>query len=77
MSILKYNTNMETSLTKNALAIVYMLSVMCRVGAVLRSAYHCVALSNIIFLVMDNTGGDGMNEYVIEYTRLLKVEFNV
>ena len=54
-----------------------MLSAMRRVGVALRTCYHWVALTTVIYLIMDNAGGHGTNECVIEYTRIFKVEFNV
>ena len=54
-----------------------MLSAMRCVGVALRTCYHWVALSIVIYLVMDNAGGHGTNECVIKYTRILKEEFNV
>ena len=45
----------------------------------IRSAYSSIWVFNeeIIYLVMDNTGGHGKNEAVLEYSKYLAANYNI
>ena len=49
----------------------YMLDVMPHVAIALREAFHWVSATETIYLVMDNAGGHGTNESIVEYTNIL------
>lgn len=53
-----------------------MIKTIALVGQALHSKFHWVPPSEDIFLVMDNTGGHGSNDAIIQYTNSLK-EYNV
>ena len=54
-----------------------MLSAMDRVGKAMRESYHWIDINVVIYLVMDNAGGHGTDNAIIEYTRLLKDTYNI
>jgi hypothetical protein len=55
-----------------------MLREISEVGLALRSGvYHWIPRNEIVYLVMDNAGGHGMNDATTCYTQLLWDEFRV
>ena len=43
----------------------------------MRAKYQWVPLPTSLYLVMDNTGGQGTDEYANEYHIILKEDFNI
>ena len=55
----------------------YVLSAMRRVDEEMRLKYHWVTLSTMLYLVMDNLGGHGIDACVDEYHMLLLEQYNI
>ena len=55
----------------------YMLSAMERVGRAMRQKYYWISMNEALFLIMDNAGGHGTDEAIIEYTALLRDVYNI
>ena len=56
-----------------------MLGIMDKLGNSNRSTYRSIGVTyeEIIYLVMDNAGGDGINEAVIEYSEYMAANHNI
>ena len=54
-----------------------MLRSMDRVGKAMRELYHYIEMKDTLYLVMDNAGGHGINNTIVEYTRLLLNTYNI
>jgi hypothetical protein len=55
----------------------FMLDIIPTIGAKLRAAFHWVAETEKIYLVMDNAGGHGTDLAIAQYTGILLNEYNV
>ena len=55
----------------------YMKDAMVRVGTAIRAAYSWIPISEPCWLVMDNAGGHGTKECIIEYRTVLLTDYNI
>ena len=55
----------------------YMLTAMDRVGVKIREKFHWVPQSEVCYIVMDNAGGHGTDDAIVEYTAKLKNNYNI
>jgi len=55
----------------------YMLKEMDRVGMAIRKSFHWVPPEKDCYLVMDNAGGNGTTQAILEYTDHLHTKYNI
>ena len=55
----------------------YMLSAMDRVGAAVRKSFSWIPPEENCYIVMDNAGGHGTDDAIVEYTNMLKEKYKI